>query len=212
MSRWNQMNVMQTVRLAILLCLLSPITYAETLDVQALLAEMAVIKNNESLLASTLEEGYERAVLCVHCHGEDGNSKRDRIPNLASQNSEYLFTQFEHFANGVRKDYVMSKLAGGLSAQDRVAVALYFSSQEVKPRADGARIYMSTCVACHGQEGHGNANYPRIAGQPYEFLEMTLLRFLNADEARKNSPMTPVVQHLSEKQLKEVAAYVSNMP
>src|SRR5690554_517085 len=127
-------------------------------------------------------------------------------------------TQFEHFANGVRKDYVMSKLAGGLSAQDRVAVALYFSSQEVKPRAngvatsaEGARIYMNTCVACHGQEGHGNANYPRIAGQPYEFLEMTLLRFLNADEARKNSPMTPVVQHLSEKQLKEVAAYVSNM-
>lgn len=219
MSRRNQMNVMQTVRLAILLCLLSPITYAETLDVQALLAEMAVIKNNESLLANALEEGYERAVLCVHCHGEDGNSKRDRIPNLASQNSEYLFTQFEHFANGVRKDYVMSKLAGGLSAQDRVAVALYFSSQEVKPRAngvatsaEGARIYMSTCVACHGQEGHGNANYPRIAGQPYEFLEMTLLRFLNADEVRKNSPMTPVVQHLSEKQLKEVAAYVSNMP
>src|SRR5690554_6370264 len=187
MSRRNQMNVMQTLRLAILLCLLSPITYAETLDVQALLAEMVVIKNNESLLASALEEGYERAVLCVHCHGEDGNSKRDRIPNLASQNSEYLCTQYEHFAKGVRKDYVMSKLAGWLSAQDRVAVALYFSSQEVKPRAhcmatsaEGARIYMITSVACPGQEGHSNANYPCFAGQPYEFLDLTLLRFLNA--------------------------------
>src|SRR5690554_7174798 len=61
------------------------------------------IKKDESLLERTLEEGYERAVLCVHCHGEDGNSKRDRIPNLASQNSEYLFIQFEHFRSEERR-------------------------------------------------------------------------------------------------------------
>lgn len=189
------------------------------MDVSTLLQEMSTIKQDDALLERTLSEGYERAVLCVHCHGEDGNSKRDRIPNLANQNSEYLFIQFEHFANGTRKDYVMSKLADGLSKDDRIAVALYFSEQEVKPRdqavertAKGEQLYKSNCVACHGREGLGDAQYPRIAGQPYEFLEMTLLRFLNDDEHRKNSPMTSVVQHLSPEQLKEIAAHVTYMP
>lgn len=210
---------MHLVRLLMVLCFVIPSTYAQTGDVQALLDQMSAIKKDEALLERTLEEGYERAVLCVHCHGEDGNSKRERIPNLASQNSEYLFIQFEHFASGVRKDYVMSKLATGLTAQDRLAVALYFSEQKVKPReqivntsAEGARIYMNNCFACHGKEGHGNAQYPRIAGQPYEFLEMSLLRFLNDDVQRQNSPMASVVKHMSEQQLKEVAAYVTNMP
>jgi len=213
------MKVMHAVRFFLTLCFFSSVSYAGTMDVAALLQEMSAIKKDESLLERTLEEGYERAVLCVHCHGEDGNSKRDRIPNLASQNSEYLFIQFEHFANGLRKDYVMSKLATGLTAQDRVAVALYFSEQEVKPRTQavtktelGQRLYTSNCVACHGREGLGDAQYPRIAGQPYEFLEMTLLRFLNDSEQRQNSPMTSVVKHLSPEQLQEIAAYVTHMP
>lgn len=213
------MKAMHVVRFIIILCSVSSFSAADTMDVSALLQEMSTIKNDEVLFKRTLEAGYERAVLCVHCHGEDGNSKRDRIPNLANQNSEYLFIQFEHFANGTRTDYVMSKLAASLTMQDRLAVALYFSEQEVKPREQtvkdselGQRLYMSSCVACHGKEGHGNAQYPRIAGQPYEFLEMTLLRFLNDGEQRQNSPMTSVVKHMSPEQLKEVAAYITNMP
>lgn len=213
------MKTMHVVRCFLILCFVSPLTFAETVNVSAMLEKMAIIKSDAELFQQTLEEGYERAVLCVHCHGEDGNSKRDRIPNLAKQNSEYLFIQFEHFANGTRKDYVMSKLANGLTPQDRLAVALYFSEQEVKPREQGvssslagANIYNGSCIACHGKEGHGSAQYPRIAGQPYEFLEMTLLRFLEADEQRQNSPMTSVVKHMSPEQLKEVAAYVTNMP
>lgn len=213
------MNVIKAVRFCLVLCLVSPFVNAEAADVQTLLKEMSAIKQDAVLFERTLSEGYERAVLCVHCHGEDGNSKRERIPNLASQNSEYLFIQFEHFASGVRKDYVMSKLATGLSEQDRIAVALYFSEQKVKSRslaisssAQGAQIYNGSCIACHGKEGHGSSQYPRIAGQPYDFLEMTLLRFLNDDEQRQNSPMSSVVKHMTVEQLKQVAAYVTNMP
>lgn len=213
------MKAMQAVRFFLILCFFTPLTLAETMNVSDMLQEMAIIKSDQVLLQLKLEEGYERATLCVHCHGEDGNSKRDRIPNLAKQNSEYLFIQFEHFANGTRKDYVMSKLAKGLTAQDRLAVALYFSEQEVRPReqginssAAGEKIYKGSCIACHGAEGHGSAQYPRIAGQPYDFLEMTLLRFLNDDEQRQNSPMTSVVKNMSPEQLKEVAAYITNMP
>lgn len=183
-----------------------------------MLVEMTMIQNNTALMQAAVEDGRERGQLCFRCHGEDGNSKRDYIPNLASQNALYLFTQFEHFADGTRKDYVMSKLAGHLSKDDRIAIAVYFSQSEVHKRPQpvdanvkGEQLYRSMCFACHGNEGHGNQQYPRIAGQPYEYLESTLLKFLHKDPERKNSPMSAVIQNLNEKQLKEVAAYVAHM-
>ncbi|KZZ47369.1 hypothetical protein A3759_30180, partial [Thalassolituus sp. HI0120] len=183
-----------------------------------MLVEMTVIQNNTALMQAAMEDGRERGQLCFHCHGEDGNSRRDYIPNLASQNALYLFTQFEHFADGTRKDYVMSKLAGHLNKDDRIAIALYFSQSRVRKRSQpvdasvkGEQLYRSMCFACHGHEGHGGQQYPRIAGQPYEYLESTLLKFLHKDSERKNSPMSAVIQGLNEKQLKEVAAYVAHM-
>ncbi len=164
-------------------------------------------------------QGQERAQFCFRCHGKDGNSVRDYVPNLASQNPAYLFTQFEKFASGARKNYVMSKLAEILSAEERVAVAVYFSDKPVKPRENrpepdmkGQQVYQSLCFACHGDKGHGSHTYPRIAGQPYEFLEKTLLKFKQGDESRKNSPMTAVVGNMSDEDLKAVARWVANMP
>lgn len=187
-------------------------------SIQSMLETLDAVAQDEEQYSQALEAGAERATLCVHCHGEDGNSKRNYIPNLASQNAQYLFKQFEHFADGTRKDYVMSKLAQGLTAEDKIAVALYFSQQPVKVRKEapainsrGEQIYRTVCFACHGDKGHGSAEYPRIAGQPYEFLEKTLLRFHeNADE-RKNSPMAGVVKSMKIQELKDVATYIANM-
>src|SRR5690606_19383205 len=72
--------------------------------------------------------------------------------------------------------------------------------------------YDSLCFACHGVSGHGSKQYPRIAGQPYEFLETTLMKFLNNDPTRQNSPMMSVIRNLNAQQIKEVAAHVANMP
>lgn len=191
---------------------------ADSTDIRTMLNTMDEIVQDSTRYEAALIAGAERATLCVHCHGTDGNSKREYIPNLANQNAEYLFTQFEHFANGTRKDYVMSKLAQGLTAEDKIAVALYFSKQPVTVReatpvasVNGERIYKTVCFACHGSQGYGDANYPRIAGQPYEFLEKTLLRFHNNADERKNSPMTGVVRNMKEAELRDVASFVANM-
>lgn len=191
---------------------------ADSTDIRTMLNTMDEIVQDPSRYEAALVAGAERTVLCVHCHGTDGNSKREYIPNLANQNAGYLFTQFEYFANGTRKDYVMSKLAQGLTKEDKIAIALYFSKQPVTKReatppssANGERIYKSVCFACHGAKGHGDTQYPRIAGQPYEFLEKTLLRFHDNADERKNSPMTGVVRNMKEAELRDVASFVANM-
>ncbi|WP_320820823.1 c-type cytochrome [Thalassolituus sp.] len=188
-------------------------------SVNAMLVKMQGIEQSPLEKQAALEQGKDRALLCFRCHGDDGNSLRDYIPNLASQNAAYLFTQFEKFANGQRENYVMSKVAPSLTTDERIAIAVYFADKPVLSRAQGVMpdtkgkmVYDSLCYVCHGTAGHGDQQYPRIAGQPYVFLEKTLLSFKNNDPQRRNSPMTGVIQNLTEEDLKAVAAWVSNLP
>ena len=194
-------------------------SHAELTETERLLAEMATIQNNESLLQTALNEGKDRALLCGNCHGKNGNSVRDYIPNLASQNAAYIFNQFELFGNGERKDYVMSRLAKNLTRKDRINIALYFSQMAVESRpqpvasnAAGEQIYKSLCFTCHESDGHGNGSYPRIAGQPFVYLEKTLNGFAGADDRRAHSPMAIIVSQMNKQQLQDVAAYIASMP
>jgi|TARA_B110001454_G_scaffold14159_1_gene12811 cytochrome c553 len=194
-------------------------SYGELSQTDVLVSEMTIIQQNPQQMIEAVAAGKERALLCGNCHGKNGNSVRDYIPNLASQNAAYLFNQFEKFANGERKDYVMSRLAKNLTREDRVNIALYFSQMQVEARdqpvassAEGEKIYKGLCFTCHQQDGHGNGNYPRIAGQPYEYLKRTLNSFAGGNDRRANSPMAVIVKNLNEKQLLDVAAYVASMP
>ena len=194
-------------------------SYAGLTETEQLLAEMAVVQSDKHLLATALAEGQDRVLLCGNCHGKDGNSVRDYIPNLASQNAAYIFNQFELFASGERKDYVMSRLAKSLSRKDRVNIALYFSQMPVNSRpqsvasnAKGEEIYNSLCFICHQKDGHGNGSYPRIAGQPLVYLEKTLNGFAGQDARRVSSPMALIVEKMNKQQLRDVAAYVASMP
>ncbi len=204
----------------IILCLgLSTQSHSALSETDILVAEMVMIQQDQKRLAEAVAEGKDRAILCGSCHGKNGNSVRNYIPNLASQNAAYLFNQFENFSNGERKDYVMSRLAKNLTRQDRINIALYFSqmSVEVRPQSvasntQGEKTYQGLCFTCHEQDGHGNGQYPRIAGQPYEFLKRALNSFSGGDDRRENSPMAGVVKNLTEQQLLDVAAYVASMP
>jgi len=211
------MNMKHNILFVVVLSLFSALATAEA-SVDDLLRKMKSIQADPVALKAAVAQGQERGRLCFSCHGKDGNSKREYIPNLASQNATYLFSQFEHFADGSRKDYVMSKLAKQITGDERVAIALYFANRDVQPRLErvaasdnGKRIYESTCFVCHGTAGHGNHQYPRIAGQPMEFLVNTLTSFKNNDEDRLNSPMVAVIKNLGEQDLKDVASYVTNM-
>ena len=164
--------------------------------------------------------GQERIRFCGNCHGENGNSKRGHIPNLAQQNPVYLFNAFEKFANGQRKDFVMSKLAPTLSMEDRVNIAIYFGQQKVlshdepvdeAQRQQGEATFKTVCAACHGANAEGREDTPRLAGQSSEYVRKALTRFRDKDPSRAGSVMMSIAAGFSDTQISSLAAYLQNL-
>ena len=171
------------------------------------------------LLKEAIASGEDRASVCKFCHGADGNSKRDYIPNLAEQNPKYLLKQFELFASKQRKNKIMSELAKNLSGDDRVNISLFYSSQKLKTDSgtgskistNGKKTFQARCSVCHGENGHGKEELPRIASQPEEYLIRTLNSYRNKPDFRPNSPMQAIVTSLNKSDQSTVVSFVSSM-
>lgn len=87
--------------------------------------------------AADLEAGKARAAtVCAACHGANGMSVSDTIPNLAAQRPGYLEAQLKAFKDGTRKAQsttsptaIMNAIAVQLSGDDIANVAAYFAAQ-----------------------------------------------------------------------------------
>ncbi|GLQ32478.1 c-type cytochrome [Litoribrevibacter albus] len=199
------------------------------LNVQADLNEqyqlLDAIQSNPQTQSESARLGEEKASLCGYCHGTDGNSKREFIPNLAGQNAKYLINQFEQFATGKRKNYVMSQLADKLSLEERVNLAIHFSHQKAKPfvakkpnsklsnasPAQGQAGFQAKCQMCHGVKAEGWDQLPRLASQPAAYLVKTLEKFKTDHRDRNQSPMTAIAKGLSNQEIKDIAVYLSSL-
>jgi cytochrome c553 len=86
--------------------------------------------------AADTAAGKARAeAVCAACHGANGVSVSDTIPNLAGQRAAYLENQLKALKDGSRKAPVMNAMAAQLSGDDIANVAAFFSSL---PGAPGA--------------------------------------------------------------------------
>jgi len=80
-----------------------------------------------------------------------------------------------------------------------LAVAFFFSGSACA--ADP-----NLCAACHGDGGNStNPEVPSIAGQPRQFITMSLYQFREGN--RKDAQMSPMAANLSNADLNELAAY-----
>lgn len=175
---------------------------------------------------------------CTLCHGREGHGYHGyfAIAQLAGQQQEYLQNQLSSISSHVRNDPVARKfmwpvLSHG-SPDEFPALARHFSELTNKPAADGPRrlveagrkIYeegipeanVPACSACHGPDGHGESQIPRLAGQLYPYLldELTDWQkgFRSKDPTDPSSEniMAPIAKGLSKEQTKEVASYLSH--
>jgi cytochrome c553 len=98
---------------------------------------LAVLALAPAAQAADIEAGRAKvATVCAACHGANGVSVSDAIPNLAAQRVGYLEAQLKAFKEGTRKPTaaqspaaMMNAIAAQLGAEDIANVAAYFASQ-----------------------------------------------------------------------------------
>lgn len=181
---------------------------------------LSEVQADPQRLQSYIRQGQKVAAVCANCHGDGGNSIKPDVPNLAGQNSAYLLEQLRLFAEGKRKFEFMEGMIKAMSADEKVGAVLFYSSRDVvrRPAGDaklvqrGRDIFSQNCFRCHGNDGRGNAQFARIAGQQPEYIRKTLKGYRDKDPARPNPLMRATTQLLSDDDLNALAAYVSTMP
>src|SRR4029453_2039194 len=93
--------------------------------------------------AADIEAGKAKvATVCAACHGANGVSVTDAIPNLAAQRAGYIEAQLKAFKDGLRKPAsatspaaTMAAIASQLSPEDMANVAAYFATLPGAPAA-----------------------------------------------------------------------------
>jgi cytochrome c553 len=172
---------------------------------------------------------------CSRCHGVSGNgiSISPLFPVLAAQQETYIETQLKQLRQRERGDpharAFMWGISKGLSDEQIVGVAQYFSTQPARPSpqprdaalaAKGKEIYENplqlesgavNCANCHGLQGQGKSKQaiPRLAGQHPDYLNLQVHYY--RWNLRNNAIMNQVSAALTEDQIVAVTTYVASL-
>jgi cytochrome c553 len=168
---------------------------------------------------------------CKTCHGLSGQGYLGYfpMPRLAGQQPEYIEAQLRAFIERRRTNPIMFNVAHVLSPSMLTALATHFRGLNPKPfggaprgsLAEGKKIFeeglpeanVPACSACHGTEGKGQNEIPRLAGQVYAYT-VGQLRGWKTERGQGSAVdtsaiMAPTAHNLTRSQVEAVAAYVS---
>ncbi len=164
---------------------------------------------------------------CSLCHGARGESASGTYPRLAAQHPAYVVKQLRDFRDGRRKGTAMNEMAKDLVEEEIAGLAVHFSTQKPVARksneadlvAVGSYIFnkgnpfsgVAACAGCHGAEGHGTIQLPRLAGQHPSYLEAQLLDFNKRERTNDNAIMHTIASKMTVLEIKAVAAYVGGL-
>ena len=99
-----------------------------------LISVVAILVIPVAATAADIEAGKAKVqTVCAACHGANGVSVSDGIPNLAAQKTAYIESQLKALKDGSRKNQIMSAIAAQLSSDDIANVAAYFAAQPGAP-------------------------------------------------------------------------------
>lgn len=187
-----------------------------------------------------IAQGKIKSVLCIACHGIDGNSLVPNFPKIAGQNETYLANQLKQFKSGKRADEIMAGMVATLNNQDIQNLSAYFASQVNKPinvkknasLAQAEKLYkggdkdrnITACIACHGIKADGipSAGFPSLASQYPSYTAKQLKAFrqvsintqTDGKEAHRiddNKMMVSVTKDLSNKEINALSEYIATL-
>lgn len=163
---------------------------------------------------------------CHLCHGADGEASSAVYPRIAGQHKEYMIKQLTDFRSGKRKG-TMNEMAANLTDDEILALADYFSAKpplthKIRDKdleAVGRYIYhkgnkysgVAACSGCHGENGHGSKDLPRLAGQHKRYVTSQLEDFNQRTRTNDNAIMGSIASQLTELEINAVSLYVSGL-
>lgn len=164
---------------------------------------------------------------CALCHGPEGESASAVYPRLAAQHPDYLQKQLKDFRDGRRKSDTMSDMAKDLKDDEIAGLAAFFAAKKAGARQPGdpdlagvgkyifhkGNRYsgVAACSSCHGENGHGTAQLPRLAGQHPRYVETQLAEFDKRARTNDNAIMHSIAAKLTELERQAVAVYIGGM-
>src|SRR5210317_6053 len=95
------------------------------------IASSLVLVSLQSFAQGDPAAGEAKAAICAACHGADGNSAVPNWPKLAGQHQQYLVRQATLIKANARPVPEMMGITPGLTEQDILDIAAYFSQQTI---------------------------------------------------------------------------------
>ncbi|MEP6997374.1 MAG: c-type cytochrome [Betaproteobacteria bacterium] len=195
----------------------------------AALAGMTNVAGAQTNPADVQKAAEEKVVnLCSTCHGPRGISTSSEFPILAAQRKGYLEAQIDAFRKRTRAEKdahdFMWGIAGNLDEAIVGGIASYYSAQppaagrseDAALVAKGKELFdkgvldrgIPACATCHGANGEGVADFPRLAGQHAKYVakQLTYIQSL----VRAAPVMHGIIKDLTPAEIAAVATYVQS--
>ena len=101
---------------------------------------------------------------------------------------------------------------GAFAKQAAMAAAVFLGAAGTPAAFAGieeGRVKAQACAACHGADGNSPVPvFPSIAGQPRQFIEMSLIMF--REGRRINEAMKPLVEKMSNADVRDLAQFFAS--
>lgn len=165
---------------------------------------------------------------CTWCHGASAEGYTP-APRLAGQRPKYIENELLSFRahtrdNPFSKQYMWGA-AANLSPRAVHDLAIYFSGLPARAANDGDRelaptgrtifqeglpeFNIAACAACHGPNGEGAGEIPRLGGLAYTYLKRRLEQWGQGYHTTALPPMPRIAGRLSRDQIEALASYLS---
>ena len=167
--------------------------------------------------AATLQE---RIALCAGCHGEDGNSKLEKIPSLAGQPAFFTMNSLFLMREGVRKVDAMASFVKDLTDEELDGLSKHYAALPATPSGETVDQALSSkgaavatqrgCGSCHLPTLAGQEQIPRLAKQRIDYLIPTLKSYRDAPRPGADTAMSAAIAGASDEDIAELANFAAS--
>lgn len=170
----------------------------------------------------------EMAMKCASCHGENGNSKHEEVPNIGGMSALYLHDTMMSYKDGTRpgrkfkpddgEETDMNAVAKKLSEGDIQNLADFYAAkkfakheQKVDPKLAeaGKHVFDKGCEKCHSEGGSvAEDDASILAGQWKTYLKHEFELF-SSGEREMPKKMAKRYEKLSEQEKEALLEFLA---